>query len=378
MKKVSVFTVLTCFLAGAAHFPCYAGNFFGKEEQPDDRPKRSVPQASKSGGQSLPKTDKLAADGPSRGLAAQQQSLIGGSTPSHQPKPLPSPAFPHLSPPVSSSKPDSDDLDPKLLSQAPKDFLAASEEDPAKNSSEVKKIEEDIRSVVGDIPGLVIHVHLPSQLPLSSSILPGSMPVSQVMSSSHGLPLSDDTNLPPAQQLSQIPSMHPTPYPPHGDPQPPLSIPSSSRDLGEVCQVTHPVSGWALTLPMTLKPIQILNTRGQLVRLPKVLDLCIYPALADVTHSDFKILNSRKALEDSDKPAGFNLINSYLVYYGGKFGQDVTAIANCLKQAIESSNGRPVSFKICQNKVSDIKTALFMLQVEGGAVIIGKVPGQDF
>lgn len=403
MKKVSVFTVLTCFLAGTAHFPCYAGPFMSKPVDPvDDGRSKGVPAQQPKGGPSLVKTDKAAADDPSRRLAAQPKQPSSGGIPSAHPKPKPSEPF--FDPEVSDLR--SGDLDPDLLSKTPSTFDPPSDSQgpstakpPIDSSFQLgQQIADSVREALGpNAQHVTINVQVnppPSDQSLSSlppPILPAPLP-EKFLEHSHEVLSGDRSSLPaqvssqipsmhpisypPVQGSSQIPSMQPTPYPPHGDQQTTLPILSSSKDHEDVIQVTRPVSGWALTLPTTLKPISIPNSRGQLVRLPKVLDLSIYAALSDVTHSDFKVINSQASLPDSKKSMGFNLINTYLESYGKKFGQDTTAIANCLKQAVESSNGRPVSFKVCQNK--ETRTALFMLHVEGGAVIIGRVPGQDF
>ncbi|MBY0273189.1 MAG: hypothetical protein K2X02_07315 [Alphaproteobacteria bacterium] len=104
MKKVSVFTVLTCFLAGTANLSCcYAGNLFGKPDEPVDdgrskgiQPKSSPPAGRGAGRGSVPAQPPMSAGrGASRGsVPAQSPTSVGqgagrGAIPSTQPKPGP-------------------------------------------------------------------------------------------------------------------------------------------------------------------------------------------------------------------------------------------------------------------------------------------------
>ncbi|MBX9622063.1 MAG: hypothetical protein K2X28_08630 [Alphaproteobacteria bacterium] len=390
MKKVSVFTVLTCFLAGAAHFPCYAGNLFGKPEQTDDdRSKGGPSQPSKSGGQALPKTGKP--DDSSKGLPVQPKQSSSGSMPSAHPKPTPSPSVSPLDPVV-----DSGALELDFLAKAPVTFDPPSdlEGQHPEGPNMVEQIADSVRKTLG--PDVIVNVYLNPPPPSSdqslSSFTPSSLPAPLFEKEDSRDPLGDSYPLaqgssqihsvyhhlqpPLSDTSSQIPSMHPTSYPSQGHLQSPLPMSSSSTEDGKFHLVPAASHGkWVLSLPMSVK----IRTegRGKLALLPKICALYIYPYLSDVNHPDCLSLNKSKSVSEDQKVKALVLIERYLKEYGEQFVQTDTAakLSECLRNAIESGNSIAAVLKVGHKPLE--KKIIFSLQIPGGPVIFVKIPGQD-
>jgi hypothetical protein len=82
-------------------------------------------------------------------------------------------------------------------------------------------------------------------------------------------------------------------------------------------------------------------------------------------------------ITDSKKADALALIDTYLNSHGRHNGQFDTAIkiSQCLRKAIEAPSQRSIVFKI--GHIPAKRTVFFSLQIEGGPVIIGKIPGQE-
>lgn len=363
MKKVSVFTVLTCFLAGAAHFPCYAGNFFVKPDQPDDdRSKRVPPQPSRSGGQPLPKTDKLVVDDPSKRLVVQPKpggQPSSGGIPSAHPKPNPSPSLPPFDPVVVEGGPHSAAALPPTLEEG----VVLSAEQLAALLQRGQGMDGVLFSVRKNNSPPVPKIDSSPSMPPSSS----PVPVLQAPSDPMAPTL---LGVPHAHQPS-IPSMAPAPYEPSHGSQ--ASVSTSSGNHGE----TYEAGGGILFLPVEMKLFPKLDNPGQLALVPKVCALSFYNYLSELEASESKIRAKMMLLTPDNKDDILNLIRTYLERHGRKNAQIFAAqkIFEGLKKAIETPNERKITFKVAP--VEGKPEVYFCLEVEGGVIIFGKVPGQE-
>jgi len=352
MKKVSVFTVLTCFLAGTANFSCYAGTGFSKMLGIDSDASNEA-DASKAVVSAPPKTAVKQNSTASTRASSQQvgQNSGQGGVPSSHPKPMPS----------------SD------LAQA--DFYPASlppkfEEGDVLSAEQVAALLQQ----EGEMPGVTFSVRKPP------SVLSISAPRERQGQSSSGTSqptlIGDDKAVPPALHSSSsgIPSILPALQElPHGGSKPVVSVPSSSSNHGE----TYEVGGGVLTLPVTMKLFPKLDAPGQVALVPKVCALSFYNYLSELDSSESKIRGKMFLLTASNKDEIFGLIKTYLDRHGKRNGQIFAAqkIFEGLKRAIETPNERKITFRVAP--VEGKPEVYFCLEVEGGVIIFGKIPGQE-
>ena len=352
MKKVSVFTVLTCFLAGAAHFPCYAGGLFSKED--DNNEGNKTPQVRQS---SQPSSQ------PSRQSSGKSLGGASGSSNdsirSAQPKPPPS-----------------SDLDPVFVAQTPNDFCAGIL--PPVKEGDVLSAEEVARLLQqqSGMQGVTFSVHTPKThlvLPVSDSKERGDQSNAGVSQ----LTLIDDNKVVPSahpHSSSGIPSMFPAPQElPYGVSKSAIPVSSSSSDRGE----TYEAGGGILTLPVTMRLFPKPDSAGQLAVIPKVCALSFYNYLSDLDPFEGKMRGKMMLLTPSNKNEVLNLINAYLERHGKRNGQIFAAqkIYEGLKKAIETPSGRKITFRVAP--VEGKPEVYFCLEVEGGVIIFGKIPGQE-
>jgi hypothetical protein len=376
MKKVSVFTVLTCFLAGAAHFPCYAGNLFGKEEQPDDRSKKLAPQPSRSGGQPLPKTDKPVVDDPSKRLPAQpKQSPVGGVPPAY-PKSNSSPFDPVIT--------DPNDLDPELIDRAPADFLAASERSPQQSAEQTPTVEELVNGLHRAVPGLIVHIHMPGaapqQLPSSSvpssaptphPILPAPIPV-QIPGDYGALPGVPVSHAHPLSQLT-MPSPAAVPHEPPHELQ--SSVPSSSKEVKKFTSVSaFSYGGWSLMVPSDLRLVTHRNKVSTSV--PEICSVHVFHSFDKVNDPQCRMVDEKcKPLSLDGKNDTLRIMKEYLDFYveeekNSEFRDLVTNLFSCLEKAVNLAE-QVATFKVGINKGK--KEVLFNMYIQGGPVLFCKI-----
>lgn len=377
MKKVSVFTVLTCFLATTANFSCYAGNFFSSDEKKSNDSK--TPPVKPSSKPEVRKDPAASAHPPS--LPVEQKS--GQDASSHS-KPNPSPSLPPFDPVVIELR--SGDLDPELLAKTPASFDDLTDQPTPKplGHDQVQQLADDVRKTLGR--DVIVNVYVSpsassdqSPLSLPPSTLPASLPevlAQKSLDDSHQSPLgSDDRRSSPTQLRSQIPSAYPTPYyPPQEHSQIPPSVPSSSSNHWG----TYEVAEGILTLPVAMQLFPKPDAPGQVALVPKVCALSFYNYLSELDGFESKMRGKMILLTAKNKDDILNLIKTYLERHGKRNGQIFTAqkIFEGLKKAIETPNERKITFKVAP--VEGKAEVYFCLEAEGGVIIFGKVPGQDF
>lgn len=356
MKKVSVFTVLTCFLAGAAHFPCYAGGLFSKED--DNNEGNKTPQVRQS-------------SQPSR--QSSGKSLGGASGSSND-----SIRSAHPKPPLSS------DLDPVLVAQTPNDFYSAAFPQQLAEGDVLSA--QQVASLLqqqSGMQGVTFSVHKPKAplvLPVYDSKERGDQSnagVSQLISGMQQLTLIDDHKTVSSVQThspSEIPSMFPAPQElPYGVSKSAIPVSSSSSDRGE----TYEAGGGILTLPVTMRLFPKPDSAGQLAVIPKVCALSFYDFLSGLDSFENKMRSKMILLTASNKDDILNLIRTYLEYHGKRNGQIFAAqkIYEGLKKAIETPSERKITFKVAP--IDGKREVYFCMEVEGGVIIFGKIPGQE-
>lgn len=348
MKKVSVFTVLTCFLAGAAHFPCYAGGIFSKDE--DNNEANKTPQVRQS-------------SQPSRQSSGKS---LGGASGSSNDSTLSA----HPKPPPSS------DLDPVLVAQTTNDFYAAAFPQQLAEGDVLSA--QQVASLLqqqSGMQGVTFSVHKPKaplvlSIPSSKEMEGQSNPgVSQLTL------IGDDKVVPSAHphSSSEIPSMFPAPQElPDGVSKSAIPFSSSSSDRGETYE-----AGGGFLLPRTMPLFPKPDSAGQVAVIPKVCALSFYNYLSDLDSFESKMRGKMMLLTPSNKNDVLNLINSYLARHGKRNGQLFAAqkIFEGLKKAIETPSGRKITFRVAP--IDGKPEAYFCLEVEGGVIIFGKIPGQE-
>jgi hypothetical protein len=414
MKKVSVFTVLTCFLAGTANLSCcYAGNLFGKPDEPVDdgrskglQPKSSPPAGRGAGrGAVLTQQPMSAGRGASRGsVPAQPPTSVGqgagrGAIPST--KPNPSPDIPSFEgtfddvDPITSSKPTATDMseaESALYAQWVKEERILSEGELALYAQWVKE---------GKVPGIALIQPASSQ----PTVPTASKPVEE----GRGEELSRLTI--PSSYATPLPSLQPTVSSVHGlgegERAEQSSIPSSSHTplptfsslVLEETEQLHTSSPSSSSFFKNDNTVAFFTSSGITIaqrenhKVAKVSLLCTlieWRSFSEAARNDTirKLYEQKPEIDIAQLNNGVKWAKFYLTKKGKAQKKDATAIAfsqliearmSQLIKEIETSillNEEPsVQIRFLQDKANE--KILFSVQRNLGEVILVEIPGQE-
>ncbi|MBS0272749.1 MAG: hypothetical protein JSR85_08955 [Proteobacteria bacterium] len=131
----------------------------------------------------------------------------------------------------------------------------------------------------------------------------------------------------------------------------------------------------ALMLPKSL----VLRDQGryQLALMPKICALFIYDSLSKANHEQFLDLNRKEPADAKAISTALQWVNHYLEHYGTTYGQFESArqLTEALERTIGSADLSTTKIKFGLDKAN--KKLIFSMEVSGGYVVFGKIPGHE-
>jgi len=387
MKKVSVCTMLMCFLAGTTHFPCYAGIFSSKEDK-DKSKGPTVKQkeqqkaaadlnapndfdafAAKSG--QAESFDPMIVERPTaQQIGAYVQQVVGGQLPPGVQIHI------HMSPQADTP---AAVVHSDVLPLGNRPVLTQLAEKTPEVSSVIPPVKEQSPSPQADVPAAVVHSDVP---PLGNRPVLTQPEQEKTPEASPVIPPVKDQS--PSHKADVLAAVVPSDVPPSGNrpvlTQPEEKTPEASSVIPPVkdpsFQVVVENNGFVLSLPMSLNIQQ--KERYQLALIPNICAIYIYDALSKANHPSFLELNKQASEKDLAKiDTGIKWLAHYLRHYGVKHLKFENAMQ--LSQSLESTI-RSLDLALTNIKFGNDRNnnkMMFSIECIGGPVIFAKIPGQD-